>query len=88
MLVSDLGLEPYYVILKELVKGDKTMSELMAIYRSSRLYEKLNILQKYGMITTREKREGRIRFRIISITDKGKKLLDLFEQINSLGQEA
>ena len=85
-MIKELGLEHYYVLLKELNKGDKIQSELWAVYPSSQIFVKLRVLEKYGFVEIEERREGKVRFKLYKITDKGKKLFELFEKINSLAQ--
>lgn len=89
MNIMDLRLSIIYRVLKELEKREHLLiSEAIAIAGSTVFYQRyLPYLEEKGYVVSEKKREGRRTIRLIKLTEKGKKLLELLEEINKLDRE-
>ncbi len=86
MEIMDLRLSIIYRVLKELNERDQLLiSEVIAIAGSTIFYQRyLPYLEEKGYVVSEKRREGRRTIRLIKITEKGKKLLALLEEIKKL----
>ena len=86
MEIMDLRLSIIYRVLKELSERNQLLiSEAIAIAGSTIFYQRyLPYLEERGYITSEKRREGRRTIRLIKITNKGRRLLELLEEIKKL----
>ena len=88
-MVSELlKIDKLLSVLKKLDKeGEMTISELYALWRSSTFIQKwVPELEDKHYIECIEIRHGNRRFKKCKITDKGRRLIELLEQLKKLDE--
>lgn len=89
MKILDLKLSVVYKVLKTIEeKGQLLVSEVIALTGSSTFHQKyLPYLERKGYISSEKKIIHGKKIRIITLTNKGKRLLELLEEIIELDTE-
>ena len=89
MEILDLKLSVIYKVLKAIDrKGQLLVSEIIALTGSSTFHQKyLPYLEKKKYISSEKKIIHGKKIRVITLTNKGKRLLDLLEEIRKLDRE-
>ena len=86
MEILDLKLSIVYKVLKALEeKGQLLISEIIALTGSSTFHQKyLPYLVEKGYISSEKRIVHGKKIRVITLTNKGKKLMELLEEIKKL----
>ncbi len=90
MKLLDMKLSIVYKVLKVLAEKEKLLvTEAMAIAGTSTFYQRyLPYLEEKGYLVSEKLQIGRKGVRYIRLTNKGRKLLGLLEEINKLDKGA
>ena len=86
MQILEIKLATVYKVFKAIKeKGQLLVSEAIAVAGSTAFYERyMPYLEEKGYIVTEKKRIANRYVRLIKLTEKGKKLLELLEEIRRL----
>ncbi|NPA98982.1 MAG: hypothetical protein GXO43_06340 [Crenarchaeota archaeon] len=86
MQILDMKLSTVYRVFKALKEKQQLLvSEVIAIAGSTAFYDRyMPYLEDKGYIVTEKKRVANRYIRVVRLTEKGKKLLELLEEIDRL----
>jgi len=86
MWILEIKLATVYKVFKAIKeKGQLLVSEAIAVAGSTAFYERyMPYLEEKGYIVTEKKRVANRYVRLIKLTEKGKRLLELLEEIHRL----